>query len=246
MTSHRDEFAANISIGFRKAFEILKAHREDLKSARCNQAIMLITEGVDYDYNPELLYIMNGREEKRVRIFTYELGRVEQDSQILEQIACENRGYFVNITLSSEIREKVLNYLNVMSRPINSLIKSGKREKQEAIWSYLQIDLADRRYSNWLWKKFEGNRQREIFLDHAKRELIRLRKAMTAEGHVLLQEKHEYEVYKGHHDFDYLTTVSMPVYGRRDEDQDLIGVAAVDVPIKLLNSYVPHFKVFIN
>lgn len=40
-----------------------------------------------------------------------------------------------------------------------------------------------------------------------------------------------------------MTTLSLPVYSRREEDVDLIGVAGVDIPIKLLNSLIPHHTV---
>lgn len=90
------------------------------------------------------------------------------------------------MTEKPDIREKVLNYLKVMSRPINFCYPN----KQSPIWSYLYVDLADRRLSNWLWTKFEGIRQREVFLDHVKRRVDRLQLQHNSMSHMLLQETH--------------------------------------------------------
>lgn len=70
-------------------------------------------------------------------------------------------------------------------------IKSGQKE-YVPIWSYLYVDLADRRQTNWLWKKLEGIRQREVFLDFAKRQMMR-ENLIFNEGitkHMLLMESH--------------------------------------------------------
>lgn len=90
------------------------------------------------------------------------------------------------MSVMGDIREKMLQYLNVMSRPINLSVD----KKRKFIWSYLHVDLADRRLSNWLWKKFEGIRQRKVFLDHIKRIIFRQNQMLTAEEHMLLKESH--------------------------------------------------------
>lgn len=99
-----------------------------------------------------------------------------------------NTGYYVNITLIEEIREKVLKYLTVMSRPVN--MKADYN--YVPVWSYLYVDLADRRQTNWLWKKLEGIRQREVFLDFAKRQMIQENWVFGdgIKNHMLLMESH--------------------------------------------------------
>lgn len=134
---------------------------------------MLITEGLDYDYNPELFKIYNTKEDdkfyRHVRIFTYQLQTDPNDAKIMEWIACANMGYYANISEASEAHERTLKYLNVMSRPINLHFKDLPNSKHVApIWSALYVHLADRRLSNWLWNKFEGNRQRDKFLEFAR------------------------------------------------------------------------------
>lgn len=76
--------------------------------------------------------------------------------------------------------------MNVMSRAINYI----NNEEKSHVWTYLHVDLADRRLSNWLWRKFEGIRQREVFLDYVKRNYKTLKKHLTSAKHMLLQETH--------------------------------------------------------
>jgi hypothetical protein len=53
----------------------------------------------------------------------------------------------------------------------------------------------------------------------------------------------DYDKYEKSNDYDYMTTLSLPVYSRRKDDVDIIGVAGVDVSIKLLYSLIPHHTV---
>ncbi|KAK9873044.1 hypothetical protein WA026_020780 [Henosepilachna vigintioctopunctata] len=234
------EFCADIRIGYTKAFNILKRFRENHSGSKCNQAIMIITEQLDYDYHPEILNKLN--ENKNIRIFTYLLETSQRDRMVMEDIACENMGYYANISRPQEVREHMLKYLTVMSRPINYAID----DKQNPIWSYLYADLADRRICNWLWKKREGIRQREVFLDHTKRLYKRTNKILTSENFHLLKDTHPYEQYEMPRKNYFMTTVSFPVYDRRPGEVALIGVAAVDVPINLMKSLIPHHTLGVN
>ncbi|KAH1028622.1 hypothetical protein HUJ05_001960 [Dendroctonus ponderosae] len=229
---------ANISAGLEKAFEILAHFRRTNLSANCNQAIMLITEGIDYDYDVSMFNNSNWAKDFPVRIFTYLLSTEKEDEKQMEFIACSNMGYYVNMTTKPDIREKILKYLNVMSRPINFECD----DKQIPIWSYLYVDLADRRLSNWLWTKFEGIRQREVFLDHVKRRIDLQQLRHNSLNHMLLQETHDYEKYEEKKNYKYMTTVSLPVYGRRDNEYKLTGVAGIDVPISFFRALIPHDK----
>lgn len=53
---------------------------------------MLITEGVDYDYNKELYRKLNWQKNFPVRIFTYQMGDNTNDAKELEWLACANMG----------------------------------------------------------------------------------------------------------------------------------------------------------
>lgn len=63
-----------------------------LLGARCNQAIMLITQGIDYDYHQEIFKIHNRDKGFPVRIFTYQIESDVMDARELEWIACANQG----------------------------------------------------------------------------------------------------------------------------------------------------------
>ncbi|XP_057672266.1 voltage-dependent calcium channel subunit alpha-2/delta-3-like [Diorhabda carinulata] len=243
---YEEMFVANLTLGIDKAFDILENFRRTRTSANCNQAIMLITEGLDYDYNKEIFSSRNWKKGFPVRIFTYQIGQDSTDAKELEWIACSNMGYWGNMTVMGDIREKMLQYLNVMSRPINL----SNNKNLTYIWSYLHVDLADRRLSNWLWKKFEGIRQRDVFLDHIKRVIFRTKKRLTYENHVLLQETYTYQTYlkyqKKTMEYKYMTTVSLPVYARRKNEYELLGVAGVDVPLKLFKALIPYERLGVN
>ncbi|XP_028129613.2 voltage-dependent calcium channel subunit alpha-2/delta-3-like [Diabrotica virgifera virgifera] len=243
---YEEMFAADLTIGISKAFDILENFRRTQTSANCNQAIMVIHEGLDYDYDKEIYANRNWKKNFPVRIFTYQLGQDTTDARELEWIACSNMGYWGNITDMGDIREKMLQYLNVMSRPIN--LKADKN--RTFIWSYLHVDLADRRLSNWLWKKFEGIRQRDVFLDYIKRGIFRQNLMLTSEKHMLLKEEYTYQTYlsyqRDNSAYDYMTTVSLPVFARRPHEYQLLGVAGIDVPLSLFKQLIPYERLGVN
>lgn len=178
---------------------------------------MIITEGLDYDYHAELFKLYNRPSEyyRPVRVFTYQLGTEPNDGMHMEWIACANmgkksfnnknlklisqflKGYYVNISTIEEVHEKVIKYLSVMSRPVN--MNCEKREiphkgiscdRPDPLWSALYVDLADRKLSNWLWNKFEGNRQRDAFINFAKEESVRLKMIFKDNTHFMQQITH--------------------------------------------------------
>lgn len=67
---------ANFSAALTTAFELLEVYREQKEGARCNQAIMLVSDGVPYNYK-EIFEIYNWRQRPKmpVRVFTYLIGR---------------------------------------------------------------------------------------------------------------------------------------------------------------------------
>lgn len=91
----------------------------------------------------------------------------------------------MNVSEIYEIHEKVLNYLQVMSRPLNM-----HHPKAEPLWSALYVDLADRKLANWLWNKFEGNRQRDVFVKFANDEYDRLSLILKDSSHFGMQTMH--------------------------------------------------------
>lgn len=89
------------------------------------------------------------------------------------------------MTVVQDVHEKVFRYVPVMSRPLNM-----NQEKPEPLWSALYVDLADRKLSNWLWNKFEGNRQRDTFVNFAKEEYTRMKLIFKDNTHFVQQVTH--------------------------------------------------------
>ncbi|XP_040201247.1 voltage-dependent calcium channel subunit alpha-2/delta-4 isoform X3 [Rana temporaria] len=99
-----------------EAFKILKEFREAGQGGLCNQAIMLITDGAVEEYEP--VFEKYNWPEKRVRMFTYLIGREVTFAQNVKWIACSNKGYYTQISTLADVQENVMEYLHVLSRPM--------------------------------------------------------------------------------------------------------------------------------
>ncbi|KAE8737167.1 hypothetical protein FOCC_FOCC017373, partial [Frankliniella occidentalis] len=113
---------ANFSLALTRAFDILQLYRGARLGACCNQAIMLITDGVPYNFK-EIFEEYNWRSLQPegfmpVRVFTYLIGREVADVREVKWMACANKGYYVHLSTLAEVREQVLHYVPVMARPL--------------------------------------------------------------------------------------------------------------------------------
>ncbi|CAI9544010.1 unnamed protein product [Staurois parvus] len=88
-----------------EAFKILKEFREAGQGGLCNQAIMLITDGAVEDYEP--VFEKYNWPEKRVRMFTYLIGREVTFAENVKWIACSNKGYYTQISTLADVQEKM-------------------------------------------------------------------------------------------------------------------------------------------
>ncbi|GFG33999.1 hypothetical protein Cfor_04865 [Coptotermes formosanus] len=112
----RTENIANFSSALITAFEILHKYNRTGQGCQCNQAIMLITDGPPYDYHD--IFKQYNLPHTPVRVFTYLIGRDASNADEMHKIACTNKGYYVRMSSTSEVKEKVLNYVSVMARPM--------------------------------------------------------------------------------------------------------------------------------
>ncbi|XP_037369172.2 voltage-dependent calcium channel subunit alpha-2/delta-4 [Talpa occidentalis] len=99
-----------------EAFEILKQFQEARRGSLCSQAIMLITDGAVEDYEPVLEKY--NWPDRKVRVFTYLIGREVTFADRLKWIACNNKGYYTQISTLADTQENVMEYLHVLSRPM--------------------------------------------------------------------------------------------------------------------------------
>nr|KAF6493948.1 calcium voltage-gated channel auxiliary subunit alpha2delta 4 [Rousettus aegyptiacus] len=100
----------------REAFQILNQFQEARQGSLCNQAIMLITDGAVEDYEP--VFEKYNWPDRKVRVFTYLIGREVTFADRMKWIACNNKGYYTQISTLADAQENVMEYLHVLSRPM--------------------------------------------------------------------------------------------------------------------------------
>ncbi|KAM5333274.1 voltage-dependent calcium channel subunit alpha-2/delta-4 isoform 8-T9 [Glossophaga mutica] len=100
----------------REAFQILKQFQEARQGSLCNQAIMLISDGAVEDYEP--VFEEYNWPDRKVRVFTYLIGREVTFADRMKWIACNNKGYYTQISTLADAQENVMEYLHVLSRPM--------------------------------------------------------------------------------------------------------------------------------
>uniref|UniRef100_A0A8C9ZH03 Calcium voltage-gated channel auxiliary subunit alpha2delta 4 n=1 Tax=Sander lucioperca TaxID=283035 RepID=A0A8C9ZH03_SANLU len=102
--------------------KVKKAMKESFKilnevcGSLCNQAIMLITDGAMEDFQD--VFEEFNWPERRVRVFTYLIGREVTFAENVKWIACNNKGYYTHVSTLADVQENVMEYLHVLSRPM--------------------------------------------------------------------------------------------------------------------------------
>ncbi|XP_029969457.1 voltage-dependent calcium channel subunit alpha-2/delta-4 [Salarias fasciatus] len=100
----------------KESFKILNEATALGQGSLCNQAIMLITDGAMEDYKD--VFEEFNWPERRVRVFTYLIGREMTFADSVKWIACNNKGYYTHISTLADVQENVMEYLHVLSRPM--------------------------------------------------------------------------------------------------------------------------------
>lgn len=132
---------AAISSGFGNAISILKTSRAEKKytSSNCTQAIILFTDGIEDNEatkTKDTLERLNG--DKKIRVFTYLVGSEKSASDSsLKQITSKYRGCFFRIKTLSDVREKVLEYVKVLSRPLGFSLGDNTPDSS---WTPIYLD----------------------------------------------------------------------------------------------------------
>lgn len=122
----KPEGYANVSVAYTRAFELLEKYRDIRKcnesSTGCNQAIMLITDGVPGNLTEvfeKYNWLENGNLTKTpVRIFTYLVGKEVTKVREIQWMACLNRGYYSHVQTLDEVQGEVLKYVTVIATPL--------------------------------------------------------------------------------------------------------------------------------
>jgi hypothetical protein len=130
---------ANFTRAFIKAFQLLlnseSLHRTE--SSNCNKAIMLLTDGTSE--NAESVFKKyNWENGRRVRVFTFLIGRDMIDSRQVEWMACANDGKYFHVATIADVNEHVHEYIPVLSQPMALL------GHHETTWSNVFIGYMDK------------------------------------------------------------------------------------------------------
>ncbi|XP_055322700.1 voltage-dependent calcium channel subunit alpha-2/delta-3 isoform X3 [Sitodiplosis mosellana] len=260
METIETEKIANYSQALISAFEILQSYRMNDEGAGCNQAIMLISDGVPHDFNETFQrYNWPNETYRPVRLFTYLIGSEVPDFQLIKEMACINQGYYVHLSVPSEVREQVLRYIPVMARPLVL-----GRQEHPIIWSHVYADIIDPKMTDYKWEIKQRRKQKDLFLNY--------RNVQTGDGNATFDDrlykpsKNEDETTT--EEYNMLTTVSIPVYDRRESANiteeilineahwisitremaiaNLLGVAGTDVPIRDIKKLMMPFTLGVN
>ncbi|XP_053957094.1 voltage-dependent calcium channel subunit alpha-2/delta-3 isoform X2 [Anastrepha ludens] len=235
---------ANFTAALTKAFEVLEQFRTELRGAQCNQAIMIVSDGAPFTYE-DVFEQYNWRDLpfKPVRVFTYLIGKEVADVKDIKWMACANQGYYVHLSDMAEVREMVLNYIPVMARPL----VLGKHD-HPVVWTQVYADVIDPKLSDWLWEMKQCDDQREDVLEF-RREGSRMLEPSQVHKRIYQRNKAAWNQPLESEVYQFMTTVSMPVYDRRmnaTKIANLLGVAGTDVPIRDIKKMLSPFLLGVN
>ncbi|XP_044257646.1 voltage-dependent calcium channel subunit alpha-2/delta-3-like [Tribolium madens] len=131
------------------AFDILENYREIRKcnneevdeegrSKACNQAIMLITDGISRNFSDIVIRNnqLDGGKTIPVRIFTYLIGKEATNVEEIRWMACANRGFHTQVQTLEQVTSAVLQYINVIARPLVL-----QAEDHPISWTHAYIDM---------------------------------------------------------------------------------------------------------
>ncbi|RNA36114.1 Voltage-dependent calcium channel subunit alpha-2 delta-4 [Brachionus plicatilis] len=100
----------------------------------CNKMIMIITDGHADDVDP---IFDKYNKDRRVRVFSFKIGRDMSDPSNIKNLACNNNGEYYHVVTLTDINEHVYEYIPVLSRP---MALSGVKE---TTWSNVFIGYLD-------------------------------------------------------------------------------------------------------
>nr|XP_036670110.1 voltage-dependent calcium channel subunit alpha-2/delta-3 isoform X2 [Drosophila suzukii] len=260
--SFKPKSIANYTAALTKAFELLEETKLSSRGAQCNQAIMIIGDGAP-ENNREVFELHNWRDPpyKPVRVFTYLIGKEVANWDDIRWMACENQGYYVHLSDTAEVREMVLNYIPVMARPLVL-----GRHDHPVIWSQVYADIEDTKLSDYLWDISQCEYQKADVLEYWQ---VHDRMLEPNEMHrrKYRRMKETWNQPVDSNVYQFMTTVSMPIYDRRENARinlttdinpaakinlqftriaNILGVAGTDVPINEIKKLLSPFTLGVN
>ncbi|CRK93231.1 CLUMA_CG006775, isoform A [Clunio marinus] len=243
----------DLAEALREAFEVLAIHKRS--SANCNQVIMLITDGMEYNLTiQDIFRDYNWHKGSNVRVFSFLIGEQipEGDYEQVKLMACENRGYYTQIDTKKETREQSLKYIPIIARPL--VLASQNMAQNPIVWSNLYADVVDSyRITNHDWNCKQSETQR--------RRVVKYLSEYDWYPCITRNEPEEWN--PEYRKYVFMTTVSMPAFERGvnavrrshqlltysinneklfNNSQSLMGVAAVDVALFEFERLFQNFR----
>ncbi|KAL0968117.1 hypothetical protein UPYG_G00262610 [Umbra pygmaea] len=105
-----------VAKAMKESFKVLNEAAAKGQGSLCNQAIMLITDGAMENFKD--VFQEYNWPDRRVRLFTYLIGREMTFAENVKWIACNNKGFYTHISTLADVQENVMEYLHVLSRPM--------------------------------------------------------------------------------------------------------------------------------
>ncbi|GFQ67871.1 hypothetical protein TNCT_305321 [Trichonephila clavata] len=238
---------ANFTLSLITAFELLQKYNRSGLGTQCNQAIMIITDGAPNTF--EDIFRRYNYPNIPVRVFTYLIGKEVTESHEVNWMACANKGYYTHMATLSEVRDKVLKYVPVMSRPV---ILSGAHPY---IWTsvYADVPATDLTLSEWEDREFENIRHKLNVMRRqhwfaAQEEEEDYDPENTPEPLMDVKEiRIPRSKYRKQQPLQLMTTVATPVFDKRNpKSANLLGVAGTDVPIREITKLTRAYKIGVN
>jgi len=103
----------------------------------------------------------------------------------------------------------VLKYIPVMARPLVL-----GRTDHPTIWTPVYADVTDPKMTDWLWEQRESEEQKERFLlYHRNKKYFNMEEQ---DRRFVKKQKRRHDQTSGLQEYKLMTSVSMPVFDRRD------------------------------
>lgn len=183
-----------------ESFDVLAMHKKT--SANCNQVIMLITDGMEYNTTIQGIFRdYNWNQGNNVRVFSFLIGEQipEGDFEQVKLMACENRGYYCQIDTLLETREQALKYIPIIARPL------AYSNQNPVVWSNVYVDIVDPyRTTNYDWDCKQSEVQRERIVKYL----------YEYDWYPCITMNDPEEPSADYRKYVFMTTVSMPAYDR--------------------------------
>uniref|UniRef100_A0A6I8T2D5 Calcium channel, voltage-dependent, alpha 2/delta subunit 3 n=1 Tax=Xenopus tropicalis TaxID=8364 RepID=A0A6I8T2D5_XENTR len=121
-----------LDIALNEAFDLLSEFNHSGEGSVCSQAIMLIADGAVDTYDN--IFAKYNWPDRKVRMFTYLIGREAAFADNMKWMACANKGFFTQISTLADVQENVMAYLHVLSRP--KVID----QEHDVVWTEAYVD----------------------------------------------------------------------------------------------------------